>query len=330
MDVSMKKACATSCGALSQPPRLWEHGCGWMGIDARSITRPEAVTSADRTAHHVHHLSECTTPLTFGWHCSTVVVLPYTPSSWTSILDHQRVASETTARDVASTHLARLTEHLPKNTIGAGDRGDDVTWLWCRCSGLGIGIVKRRKRHRCFSRTAPEPPGKNGAPRNDGATLQPKDPATHGEPDGQWIGTDAKERPVDVTWWKQMPVTHARWREVTVVRVVRPHATDKERDPRVRWCVWIGDASGDVAESALGDALRFSHKHGSRFDTQKVMWEKPRVRTPEQCERWSYSVAMVHDHVVVARNLGDVELRPWENTQRTFTPHQVRRGMGTW
>lgn len=301
----------------------------WRGMDTRSITRPEAITAADRTAHHGHPLPECTTPITCGWHCSTVVALPPTPSRWTSMLDQHRVSSKTTAADVAYAHLARLTEHLPTTTLAVFDRGDDGTWFWCRCSGLGIGFVNRRKRTRCFSRVAPEPPGKTGAPRNDGATRHPKDSATHGDPSGSWSGTEEQGRPVSVTWWTQVPVTQARWLEVTVLRVVRPHATNAERDPRIRWGVWMGDASVTLAESALGSVVRFSHDHGSRCDTPEVLWEKPRVRPPEPCERCSHMVAMVHHHVVLARDLVDVERRPWENTQRMPTPQQVRRGMDT-
>jgi hypothetical protein len=75
---------------------------------------------------------------------------------------------------------------------------------------------------------APPPTGKKGAPRKDGAKLQPKDSTTHGEPDGMWSGPDEKGRPVEVTWWKRMHVKQARWLEVTVLRVVRSHATNKE------------------------------------------------------------------------------------------------------
>ena len=59
----------------------------WVGIDASGIARPDAITSADRTAQHVHNLPECKKPITFGWQFSTVVVLPERPSSWTYILD---------------------------------------------------------------------------------------------------------------------------------------------------------------------------------------------------------------------------------------------------
>lgn len=114
---------------------------------------------------------------------------------------------------------------------------------------------------------------------------------------------------------------------MTVLRVVRPHATNKERDPRVSWFVWIGDQEADVVQIALGYVLRFGQEHGYRFDKQALLWETPRLRTPEQFERWSYIVAIVHNHLVLARDLVEAERRPWESKQRLSTPQQVRRGI---
>ena len=299
----------------------------WIGIDGSKIARPEAVTSADRTAQPVHNLPECKKPITFGWHFSTVVVLPDLPSSWTYILDQQRVGSQTTAIEVAFAQLKRLMAHVPKNTIAVLDRGYDANWLWCQCSTLGIGVLCRLKSNRCFYRPAPTPTGKKGAPRKDGAKLQPKDETTHADPDGTWSGTDDKGRPVEITWWKYMHVKQARWLEMTIIRVVRPHATNKERDPRVSWFAWIGDESADIAQIGLGYARRFGQEHGYRFDKQALLWETPRLRTPEQFERWSHIVAMAHNHLVLARDLVEVQLRPWESKQRQPTPQQVRRGM---
>ena len=143
----------------------------WIGIDASSIARPEAVTSADRTTQYMHNLPECKKPITFGWQFSTVVALPEPSSSWTYILDQQRVTSETTAIEVAEAQLARLISQVPANTIVVLDRGYDATWLWCRCSGLWVGILGRLKSNRCLYRAVPPPTGKKGAPRKDGATL---------------------------------------------------------------------------------------------------------------------------------------------------------------
>lgn len=114
---------------------------------------------------------------------------------------------------------------------------------------------------------------------------------------------------------------------MAVLRVVRPHATNKERDPRVSWLVWIGDQEADVVQIALGYVLRFGQEHGSRFDKQCLLWEQPRLRTPEQFERWSHRVAIAHNHLVLARDLVEAELRPWESKRRVPSPQQVRRGM---
>jgi hypothetical protein len=150
---------------------------------------------------------------------------------------------------------------------------------------------------------------KKGCPRKDGATLQPKDPATHGDPDGSWSGTDAKGRPVEVTGWKKIHIKEARWLEVTILTVVRPHATNKERDPRGSWFVWIGDQDADVFQIAVSYVLRFGQKHGYRFDKQALLWSTPRLRTPEQYEQWSFLVSMVHNHLVLARDLVEAERR---------------------
>ena len=299
----------------------------WIGIDASHIARPEAKTSRDRTAQYVHNLPECKKPVTSGWQFSTVVALAEPASSWTYILDQQRVTSGTTAIETAEQQLRHLVPHLTKKAIVALDRGYDANWLWCRCSALGVNVLGRLKTNRCLYRPAPAPTGKKGAPRKDGDKLQPKDPTTHGNPDGTYKGTDTKGRPVEVTCWKQMHIKDARWLLVTILKVVRPHATNKERDPRVSWFVWIGDQEADVLQIALGYVLRFGQEHGYRFDKQALLWEKPRLRTPEQFERWSHIVAIAHNHLVLARDLVERELRPWENQQRPSTPQQIRRGM---
>ena len=303
--------------------------CLWIGIDTSGIARRRSLTARDRSALPVHNLPECEKPVTFGWQFSTVVALPDPPSSWTYILDQQRVNTETTAAQMAFAQLQQFSSSLPKETVVVLDRGYNAIWLWCQCSTLPFqGTLIRLKGNRCFYRAAPVPSGKRGAPRKDGEKLQPEEESSHGSPDGTWQGQDAKGRPVTVTWWKQVHVKQARWLEVTVLRVVRPHATNKERDPRVSWFVWIGDTSADLASIALGYVRRFGQEHGYRFDKQALLWEKPRLRTPEQFERWSLIVAIAHNQVVLARSVVEPELRPWENKQRVSTPQQVRRGIG--
>lgn len=299
-----------------------------IAVDTSGIARPKAVTASDRSAQYMHNLPEGTKPVTYGWQFSTVVVLPETPSSWTFLLDQQRVNTQTTAAQVAYAQLEQVVPLLPRDTIVLMDRGYDSAWLWCKCSGLPIkGTQIRLKGNRCLYRPAPPPTGKRGAPRKRGDKLQPDDETTHANPDGDWEGQDASQKQVQVTWWQHLQIKEADWLELTVMRVVRPSANNTKRDPRVSWFVWIGDQSADIPPIALGYVHRFSQEHGYRFDKQSLLWDEPRLRTPEQFERWSHLVAIAHNCLVLARDVVAVELHPWENTQRVPTPQQVRRGM---
>ena len=79
----------------------------WTAIDVSGIERPCARTSEDRSALYVHNLPECKKPITFGWQFSTMVVLPEKPSSWTYVLDQQRVSTQMTAAQAAFAQLDR-------------------------------------------------------------------------------------------------------------------------------------------------------------------------------------------------------------------------------
>jgi hypothetical protein len=301
----------------------------WVGIDVSGIARPGSRTSADRSAQHVHNLPECKKPVTYGWQFSTVVALPPTPSSWTYALSEQRVTTETTPAQVAVEQLKYLLPLLTQDTITVFDRSYDSTWFWCQCSALPHkGTLIRLKSNRGLYRPAPPPTGRRGGPRKDGEKLRPDAPTTHGNPDGQWEGTDQQERAVRLTWWKHLHVKEARYLDLTVIRVVRLCASNTQRDPSVSWFVWIGNPEADLVSVGLGYVLRFSHEHGYRFQKQSLLWNQPRLRTPEQFERWTHLVAIAHNHLVLARDLVEPVLRPWESTHRPVTPQQVHRAMG--
>jgi DDE superfamily endonuclease len=308
-------------------PKPAEGNWVWIGVDVSGIARPSSVTSADRTALAVHNLPKCSRAITSGWQFSTVVALSDPTSSRTYILDQQRVKSETTANQVCVKQLRQMLPLLPEKTIVVLDRGYDSNWLWCQCRGLGANVLGRIKRKRTLYRPAPLPTGSRGTPRKDGDRLQAGNPSTYGTPDGSFQEHASSERPIEIFWWKRLHVKEARWLELTVIRVVRPHATNKERDPRESWFVWLGDPEVDIAQIAQGYTLRFGQEHGYRFDKQALMWERPRLHTPEQFERWSHIVAIAHNHLVLASPLVEPVLRPWEDKQRSPSLQQVRRGL---
>ena len=78
-------------------------------------------------------------------------------------------------------------------------------------------------------------------------------------------------------------------------------------------------------------AHRYGQEHGYRYDQSDLLWEEPRLRTPEQMLLWSRIVAVVRNQLYLTRPLVQWEHRPWECScvvaSRPATPRQVRRGM---
>ncbi len=273
----------------------------WLGIDATSIERPASQTSPDRTVVYKPNLPQGCKPISYGWQFSTVVLLPAQPSSWTAVLDQQRIGSEQTSVEVAAAQLRQLAPELGGRPIVASDRWYSCAPFLLATAELPYDKLLRLKRKRVLYGPAPAPIGKRGALRKDGERFQCGEPSTYGPAAGQWQGHDAHGHPVEVTWWTHLHLPKARSIEVTVIRLVRPRATDRPRDPRESWFLWDGKASNDLPEVVLGYRRRYSHEHGYRFDKQSLLWAEPRLRTPAQFERWSQIVAVVHNLLVLAR-----------------------------
>jgi hypothetical protein len=228
----------------------------WLGIDATSIERPQSKTLPDRTVVYKPNLPESSKPISYGWQFSTVVLLPEQPSSWTAVLDQQRIRSDQTSVEVAATQLRELAPLLD-----IGSRPLVATDRWYSCApfllateGLPFDKLLRLKRKRVLYRAAPAPTGKRGAPRKDGERFQCGDLSTYGQASGNWQGMDAKGHPVEITWWTGLHLPKARHLEVTVIRVLRHRATDRPRDPRESWFLWDGESQR--SPWAIGGATR--------------------------------------------------------------------------
>lgn len=89
-----------------------------LALDNSPSPRPYARTVADRTLVQVPAAGQVlpphTAPVRPGWAFSTLVVVPDPPSSWTHILDNQRIPSTQTAAQVGATQLAAVVPLLPE------------------------------------------------------------------------------------------------------------------------------------------------------------------------------------------------------------------------
>ena len=298
-----------------------------LGIDASSIARPQSKTARDRTYVHASNLPEGSVPVTPGWQFSTLTVLPEQPSSWTHILDNTRIPSEQTQAQAAAAQLTSLAPQLLWRPLLLGDGYYGGAGFLQQIQDVACDALLRLAKNRVLYRVAPPKNGGRGAPRKDGLRFQPGDAATRGEPDAVWSGTDRKGKPVTVSVWRDLHFKAARQMTVRVFGVQRPQADDSKRDPRQSWFVFRGQDAPALSEVSDLYALRFSQEHGYRVDKQALLWETPRLRTPEQFQCWTDLVACVRNQLGLARFLGPVMRQPWERESRERTPPQVRRAM---
>jgi hypothetical protein len=299
-----------------------------LGADSTGIARPESPTAKDRTYLYVHNLPKGCAPVTVGWNFSSIVVLPEPTSSWTYVLDNQRIPSRTTAGHMAATQLGEVVPLLPVRPIMVADRYYGSAKFVCATADVACDKLLRIPGNRVFYRPAPRHTGRRGAPKKGGKPFKCKDARTHGNPSATWQGTDEHGHGVEVAAWSGLHYKQCRGVTLTVLRVTRHGASGKKRDPRVSWFVWIGRELIALAEVWKTYRRRYGHDHGFRYDKQDLLWLEPRVRTPEQFQRWTDLVAVGRDQLVLARPEVEAQRHPWDSKTRPTTPRQVRRSMG--
>lgn len=305
----------------------------FVGIDSSNLYRPEAETAEDRTLVPIANLPKNTHAASPGWVFSHVVLLPELAGQATFILDTARVASSELATQVAAGQLRAVVALLRArglHPIIVGDR-----WYACvpflkPLADVEAACLLRVKRNRVFYRPAPERvAGQLGASRKDGERFQCKDESSHGEADESWEGVDAKGARIEVRCWKHLHLRTARDIELSLIQIIRYGASDKPRDPRISWFVWKGERPVPLADISPSYRLRYSQEHGYRFDKQELLWDGPRLSTPQRTERWTQLVACAHNLLVLARPLLQGCYRPWERRGSRPSLTQVRRAMPT-
>ncbi len=298
--------------------------------DASNIPRPESPTAADLIHLHVPNLPDATAPLTVGWQYSTLVVVPCAVSSWVWVLDQERIPSAQTPAAVLATQLQAVIPHLPVEAdrpLLLADRHYASVPFLLAMAAVPCDLLLRASKNRVLYRLAPPPTGKRGAPRKDGTRFACADATTWGTPTAAWEGTDSCGHPLRVQAWSHLHFKEARDQEVTVIRIERPHAADRERDPRVCWLLWRGTTIPPLEHVWSWYRCRFGIEHHYRFAKSHLLWTQARLRTPDQFTRWSLLVATVQNLLALARDVVAAHHLPRQSPARPATPAQVRRAM---
>lgn len=110
----------------------------WLAVDATPAERPEAATSEDRGDIHVSNWPLADKPISLGWMFSMVGLRPDQASSWTPLLDIQRISRTQTAVGVAIDQRRRLKPLLGRRqVIGVADCWSGTPEMLRACHELG-------------------------------------------------------------------------------------------------------------------------------------------------------------------------------------------------
>jgi hypothetical protein len=222
------------------------------------------------------------------------------------------------------------------------DAGYDSAQLTQGLGEVPAAVLVRLRADRCFYADPPPatPSPKGGRPRRHGAKFTCKDAATWPAPTAEHVADDEQYGTVRVRAWaglhpKQQNHPGRGTRKTraivrgTVVLVEVSRLPRPTRKPQVLWLWWAGAGVPNLDMLWRAYVRRFDLEHTLRFCKQSLGWTTPRVRHPEQADRWTWLVVAAYTQLRLARPWVADRRLPWERPLKLgqLTPSRVRRAL---
>ena len=137
----------------------------------------------------------------------------------------------------------------------------------------------------------------------------------------------------DARGWR--PIVRGTLLLVAVSRL--PDSPQQTREPQALWLWW--HAPPDTPEAQMPDlervwrasVRRFDLEQTFRFLKQTLNWTLPRVRHPEQADRWTWLVLLADTQWRLARPLAQDQPLPWQQAPPSgkLPPARAQRAFST-
>ena len=315
-------------------------------VDVSVWSRSDAEASPGRGYYYHPSRHSAGQPIVAGWAYQLVAGLSFEHDSWVSPLDARRVRPEEDANDVAVEQVKDLLGRLPRRgapPLFVFDAGYDPVKLQRGLAGQRAHVLVRLHSNRAFyavpERTEPRPVGR---PRRHGPKFALPDPQTWPQPAHEhrcrtedygevrvraWSGLHPKTRRIGERYGcEKAPVVRG-----TVVLVEVGRLPRETRKPKKLWLWFSGEGEPDLDLLWRSYVRRFDLEHAIRFLKQTLGWTAPRVRHPEQADRWTWLVLLAYAQLRLARSCAADRRLPWERPQRDrrLTPCRTLRGFAT-
>jgi len=316
-------------------------------VDRSSWPRCDAETSPERGYYYHPSRHSAGQPIVAGWNYQLIAELGFARDSWVAPADARRVRPEEDADLVAAEQVRGLLRRLPEqgfNPLFVFDAGYDPVKLQLELENLPAQILVRLHSNRVFY-SDPETPEKRpvGRPFSHGVRFDLKNPETWPEPASEHRDSTADYGGVRVRAWSGLHPKTRRAAErygsgsaavrgtVILVEVERLPSGERRRQPKKLWLWWQGEGEPDLNLLWRSYCRRFSVEHAIRFVKERLGWVRPKVRHPEQADRWTCLILAAYAQLLLAREVVADRRLPWEKplAAEKLTPYRVLRSFVT-
>jgi hypothetical protein len=331
---------------LAEVLAAYRGGAGVLAfaVDTSTWARCDAECSPGRGFYYSPSRHSAGQPIVAGWCYSWIAQLSWARDSWTAPVDARRVRPGEDVGSVTAGQIRALIGRLGARgqaPLFILDAGYDPIALTAELADVPAAVLVRIRADRVFYADPAMPmPGQMGRPRRHGERFRCADPASWPTPDQTLDTEDEQYGRVQVAAWHRLHPKLAgrgRWAGChhppivvgTVLRVQVEHLPGpRGRAVKTLWLWWAGPGTPDLDACWRAYIRRFDLEHTFRFCKQALGWTTPRVRTPEQADRWSWLVIAAYTQLRLARPVSADTRLPWERRLPVsrLTPTRIRRG----
>lgn len=320
-------------------------------VDRSSWSRCDAECSPERGYYYHPNRHSAGQPIVAGWSYQLIAELGFSRDSWTAPVDVRRVRPEEDANVVASEQVRELLSRLPRqdtdplDPLFVFDAGYDPVRLQLELKNLPAQILVRLHSDRVFY-FDPEAPEERpvGRPFRHGKRFDLKSPEIWPEPIAEHSNQTNDYGAVRVRAWSGLHPKTRRAAErygsdsaavvrgtVVLVEVERLPSGERRRSPKALWLWWHGEGDPDLDLLWWSYYRRFSIEHAIRFIKERLGWVRPKVRYPEQADRWTWLILAAYAQLLLARGVVADRRLPWEKPLAVgkLTPYRVLRSFVT-
>jgi len=333
-----------------QPPldAETEHSSPVFAVDQSVWARCDAEASPGRGYYYHPSRHSAGQPIVAGWNYQFIARLGFSRDSWVAPVDVRRVRPEEDSNDVAVEQVKAFVERIPRRSatpLFIFDAGYDPVRLQKGLERRRAQILVRLHSGRAFYANPPTPERRPvGRPFMHGKKFDLKDPDTWHQPSAEHISEDAGYGKVRVRAWSGLHPKTRRESErygsesaavvkgtVVLVEVERLPRGERSRRPKKLWLWWHGEGEPDLDLLWRSYVRRFDLEHAIRHWKQALGWTTPRVRHPEQADRWTWLILAAYTQLRLARGIVADRRLPWERPLaiQSLTPMRVLRSFAT-